>query len=514
MNQEKQILEKQLWAVANLLYGKMNADEYRNYILGFIFFKFLSEKQDKYAADILAKENKTFLEIKDNSEYLKVLKNKSQEKLGYFLEPTELFSYLVKKGNKEFSDDDFILEDLKKTLNDIENTSKGTESEDDFAGLFNDIDLDSNKLGKGPKAQNSLIVEVMSALDEIDFDIENSNSDILGDAYEYLISKFASGAGKSAGEFYTPAQISKLLSTIVSDGREKIKSVYDPACGSGSLLLKIGKMTKVNDYFGQENNPTTHNLARMNMILRGIHFRDFNIRHGDTLTDDQFPDKKFEVIVANPPFSLPWKSDSDPVLASDERFSEYGKLAPKNKADYAFITHMISHLEEDGIMAVVLPHGVLFRGGAEGTIRKHIVEKQNYLDAVIGLPSNLFFGVSIPATILVFKKNRGREDIIFIEASKEFKKDGNKNYLQDKNIEKIFNTYKERKEIEKFSHIADFEEIKENDFNLNITRYVDTFEEEDLVDIEQNLKDLEKLNPELEKLEEKMDKYLRDLGIK
>jgi type I restriction enzyme M protein len=291
--------------VANLLYGKMNADEYRNYILGFIFFKFLSEKQEKYSNELLAPENKTFLDIKDDTKYLEILKKKSQEKLGYFLDPRETFSYLVDKGNKKFSDDDFILEDLKKTLNDIENTSKGTESEEDFAGLFNDLDLDSNKLGKGPNAQNALIVEVMTALGEIDFDIENSNSDILGDAYEYLISKFASGAGKSAGEFYTPAQVSRLLSTIVSDGRERIKSVYDPTCGSGSLLLKIGKMTKVNDYFGQENNPTTHNLSRMNMILRGIHFRDFDIRHGDTLTDDQFRDKNFEVIVANPPFSLP-----------------------------------------------------------------------------------------------------------------------------------------------------------------------------------------------------------------
>ena len=291
--------------MADLLYGKMNADEYRNYILGLIFYKFLSEKQEKYADELLRKENKKFFDIKNDDKYIEAVKKASQEKLGYFLRPEETFTYITDKGNKKYGEDNFILEDLKKTLKDIENTSKGNESEDDFSGLFNDLDLDSNKLGKTPNKQNELIVEVMTKLNEIDFDLENSHSDILGDAYEYLLSKFASGAGKSAGEFYTPAMVSRLLSKIVTNGREKIKSVYDPTCGSGSLLIKVGKDAKVNDYFGQENNPTTHNLARMNMILRGIHFRDFDIRHGDTLVDDQFPDKKFEVIVANPPFSLP-----------------------------------------------------------------------------------------------------------------------------------------------------------------------------------------------------------------
>jgi type I restriction enzyme M protein len=293
-----------------------------------------------------------------------------------------------------------------------------------------------------------------------------------------------------------------------------VRSVYDPTCGSGSLLLRIGDYTEVATYFGQELNPTTYNLARMNMILHGVQFDKFRILQGDTLKEDMHADLKADVIVANPPFAAEWKGDSDPTLAHDDRFSQYGRLAPKSAADYAFVTHMLYHLADNGTMAVVLPHGALFRGGAEGHIRKHIIEKLNYLDAVIGMPANLFYGTSIPVTVCVFKKCRkDEEDILFIDASKEFEKVGNKNNLTDENIEKIFETYKNRKEIKKYSHKADLAEMKENDFNLNIPRYVDTFEEEEKIDIEAVSKKLKELNKNEVNLQSKIAEFCKELKI-
>ncbi|MCX6720449.1 MAG: type I restriction-modification system subunit M [Candidatus Staskawiczbacteria bacterium] len=519
-DEQKKILERQLWGVANALRGKMNADEYKNYILGFIFYKYLSEKLEQYVnKKLLVREKFTFAEIKENTQegkkYLEHIKTACVGHLGFFLKPIELFSYLVKKGKGEIKDKDtFILEDLKNVLNAIEKTSAGTASEDDFKGLFDDVDLTSSKLGSREKEKNEVVVEVLSLLDGIDFQLENAKSDLLGDAYEYLIGEFAAGSGKKGGEFYTPAQVSRLLAQIASNDKKRVRSVYDAACGSGSLLLRLGEFTEVTNYYGQELNPTTYNLARMNMILHGVQFDRFSLLRGDTLTEDMHPDLKAEIIVANPPFSLQWKGESDPVLAHDDRFSQYGRLAPKSAADYAFVTHMLYHLADNGTMAIVLPHGALFRSGAEGQIRKYIIEKQNYLDAVIGLPSNLFYGTTIPATILVFKKCRkDDEDILFIDASKEFEKVGNQNKLTDENIKKIFETYKNRKEVEKYSHKAGIEEIKENDFNLNIPRYVDTFEEETLVDIEAVAKNLKKLHTDETDLESKIEKFCKELKI-
>jgi type I restriction enzyme M protein len=406
------------------------------------------------------------------------------------------------------------LEDLKKVLNHIEQTSAGTESEEDFAGLFSDVDLTSVKLGPSENKKNELIVDILTHLADIDFEIDNAESDLLGDAYEYLIGEFAAEAGKKGGEFYTPAQVSSLLSKIVTESKKRIRSAYDPTCGSGSLLLKLRQNAEVVDYFGQELNPTTYNLARMNMILHGIHFANFDIRHGDTLTDDMLEGKEFEVVVANPPFSAKWKGKDDPVLAEDERFVQYGALAPKNKADFGFVTHMLYHLAENGTMAVVLPHGTLFRGGAEGKIRQYMIEKQNFLDAIIGLPQNLFYGTSIPATILVFKKCRQEDEgVLFIDASKEFEKGKNQNYLTDENLEKIFTTYSKREEIEKYSHLATLEEIKENDFNLNIPRYVDTFEEEEEIDINKVAEKLQNLQKEEKGLQEKIGEFCEELEI-
>ncbi len=519
-SEQKQLLEKQLWGVANVLRGKMNADEYKNYILGFIFYKYLSEKLELYVNEkLLTREKIKFAEIKENTKEgkatLEAVKKACVSHLGFFLKPTELFSYLVEKGKGNIKNQDkFIIEDLKNILNTIEQTSMGTASEDDFRGLFDDVDLTSTKLGSRENQKNEVIVDVLSHLSGIDFKLEDSKSDLLGDAYEYLIGEFAAGAGKKGGEFYTPAQVSRLLAQIVSQDKKRIKSVYDPSCGSGSLLLRVRDYAEVTNYFGQELNPTTYNLARMNMILHGVQFDKFKILQGDTLREDMFPDLKAEAIVANPPFSAEWKGDSDPLLAHDDRFSQYGRLAPRSAADYAFVTHMLHHLSDNGTMGIVLPHGVLYRAGAEEQIRKHIIEKQNYLDAVIGLPANLFYGTGIPATVLVFKKCRKEDDdILFIDSSKEFKKEGNQNKLTDENIKKIFDAYVGRKEIVKYSHRASLKEIKENEYNLNIPRYVDTFEDEVSVNIKKVSKELSKLNAGEIELQNKISEFCKELKI-
>lgn len=518
--EQKRILERQLWAVANTLRGRMNADEYKVYILGFIFYKYLSEKLELYVNEkLLARECFKYADIKPNSkegkEQLATIKDLTLEHLGFFLGPHELFSYIVAKGKGEIkTDSTFILEDLVKVLDTIERTAMGTDSEDDFKDLFHDVDLSSSKLGRSEKDKNATIVEVLSHLAGIDFKLADSKSDLLGDAYEYLIGEFAAGAGKKGGEFYTPAQVSRLLARIVTDGKKTLRSAYDPTCGSGSLLLRVAEYADVKHYYGQELNPTTYNLGRMNMILHDIRFDRFDIRDGDTLKDDLFPDLMAEAVVANPPFGAKWKGETDPSLAQDDRFTQYGRLAPKSAADYAFVTHMLYHLADNGTMAVVLPHGALFRSGAEGVIRQYIIEKQNYLDAVVGLPANIFYGTGISATIMVFKKCRkDDDDILFIDGSKEFIKKGNQNYLTDENVEKIFEVYQKREEVERFSHRVTLDEIKENDYNLNIPRYVDTFEPEPEVDIDVVAKELQELTSGEAELQEKIAGFCKELGI-
>lgn len=517
---QKRQLEQQLWNIADTLRGKMDADGFRDYILGFIFYKYLSEKMLSYANSILTEDNLHYLEIDENSKkgqtILEAVKANALDKLGYFLKPSELFSQLAKKGNSNITNEDqesnFILDELQKVLKDIEQSTMGADSEEDFDDLFGEIDLTSQKLGKTEKQKNEVVAKIFASLDKIDFQLANSKIDILGDAYEYLIGQFASGAGKKAGEFYTPQQVSKVLAKIVTTGKTKLKSVYDPACGSGSLLLRVAKETEVGMIYGQELNRTTYNLARMNMILHDMHFSKFDIKQDDTLENPQHLDRRFEAVVANPPFSAQWKADQ--LKLGDERFSQYGKLAPSSKADYAFIQHMIYHLADNGTMAVVAPHGVLFRGNSEGHIRRFLIEDRNYLDAVIGLPANIFYGTSIPTCILVFKKCRKpNDDIIFIDASREFAKVKNQNLLREEDIEKIIDTYRNRKEIEKYSHVTTLEEIKENDFNLNIPRYVDTFEEEEPIDLAKVSKEIKEINKEMIEVDKEIKKYCDELGI-
>lgn len=509
-------LQKQLWNVANELRGKMDADEFRDYILGFVFYKYLSEKQHLYAKKLLETETiKDYRDVTDEED-IEAIHEESLMQLGYFLRPKELFSAITAKGNADLEEEsNFILDDLQTILHNIEESTMGTESEDDFNKLFEDLDLASTKLGRTPDARNKLISRVLAHLDKIDFRLEASDSDVLGDAYEYLIGQFASGAGKKAGEFYTPQQVSKILAKLVTLGKKRIKNAYDPTCGSGSLLLRINREVEVGEFYGQELNRTTYNLARMNMILHDVHFRQFDIKQEDTLEHPQHLDLRFEVVVANPPFSAKWKGKGNPLNETDDRFSQYGKLAPASKADYAFVQHMIYQMSENGEMAVVLPHGVLFRGAAEEGIRKYIIQEQNYLDAVIGLPANLFYGTSIPACILVLKKCRVHDDdILFIDASKYFEKSGNKNTLTDTHVKKIVDIYRKRKPVDKYAYVADLNEIEENDYNLNIPRYVDTFEEEEPVDIGTVAKDLKDLETDMRKTDKTIEKFCKELRIK
>lgn len=524
----KKVLEAQLWNIANTLRGKMNADEFRDYILGFIFYKYLSEKMNIFADEILKQDNVKFRDITpktaDGKEFIEAIKEEALEKLGYFLRPEELFTEVAKRGKGENEDDvdkfdesktNFILEDLQKILINIQLSTMGTDSEEDYENLFEDMDLNSSKLGKTPEARNAIIAKVLTHLDKIDFKLEHTELDVLGDAYEYLIGQFASGAGKKAGEFYTPQEVSKILAKIVTTEKQKLKSVYDPTCGSGSLLLRVAREVEdVSNFYGQEMNRTTYNLARMNMILHGVHYRKFDIKQDDTLEHPQHIDQQFEAIVANPPFSAQWSAN--PLFTSDDRFSQYGRLAPSSKADYAFVQHMIYHLADNGTMAIVLPHGALFRGGAEQHIRKYLIENKNFLDAVIGLPANIFYGTSIPTCILVFKKCRENpDDILFIDASgsDHYEKVKTQNVLRPKDIELIIETYRNRTELPKYSKKSTLEEIAKNDFNLNIPRYVDTFEAEENIDIEAIAKEIKALDETIATTDKTIAQFCAELNI-
>jgi type I restriction enzyme M protein len=525
MNEDyKGVLEKQLWNVADTLRGKMNADEFRDYILGFIFYKYLSEKMELFANNALQSEAVRFRDLHaafpDRERYLDTIREEALEELGYFLKPEELFSVVAKRGNGDTGEvglfnagkAQFIIGDLQQILTNIEKSTMGKESEEEFANLFEEMDLNSTKLGKKVEERNEIIAKVLAHLDKIDFALNQTEVDVLGDAYEYLIGKFASGAGKKAGEFYTPQQVSSVLAKIVTTGKHQLKSVYDPTCGSGSLLLRVAKDAKVNLFYGQEMNRTTYNLARMNMIMHGVHYQQFNIQQDDTLENPRHLELKFEAIVANPPFSAIWSAN--PLFASDERFSQYGKLAPSSKADFAFVQHMIFHLAENGTMAIVLPHGVLFRGGAEQHIRKYLIENRNYLDAVIGLPANIFYGTSIPTCIMVFKKCREFPDnVLFIDASHDFEKVKTQNILRTEDIDKIVQTYRNRTDLDKYSKKIPLKEIIDNDYNLNIPRYVDTFEAENHIDINAIARDLKALEVEMAQTDKTIAAFCAELGI-
>jgi len=506
-------LNTKLWASADILRGKMDASEYKNYLLGLVFYKYLSDQQLRA---VYEEENGKVTEYPDretqltglldwHSEDADDIKQIISKKLGYFIEPKNLF-YVMRKNEYEF-----LISDLENAF--IELGRQGEQ----FAGLFADVDLKSTKLGSSSNQRNITIMEVIKTLDEID--LFGHAGDVIGDAYEYLIGQFAAGAGKKAGEFYTPQAVSKIISEIVAIGQEDIAPfhVYDPAMGSGSLMLNIRQFVdnpKKVHYHGQELNTTTYNLARMNLILHNVDQSQMRLRNGDTLDEDWPTDEPylFNAVVMNPPYSAVWSADSK--FMSDPRFERYGKLAPKSKADFSFLLHGYYHLSEKGTMGIVLPHGVLFRGSAEGTIRKTLLE-MGAIDAVIGLPPNIFYGTSIPTVVLILKKgreNNGR-DVLFVDASKDYEKQKNQNNLRSEDIAKIVETYKKRENISKYAHLASYEEIVGNDYNLNIPRYVDTFEEEEPIDIVALSQEMIVLNKQIEQSEAEFLELLNKLAI-
>ena len=514
INEQKKLaseLAAKLWAMANELRGTMEAYEFKNYILGLIFYKHLSDKTEIFLTEAFEHDEMTYEEAWEDEELREELADDMLESLGFVMEPKYLFPNVIKMVNA----DTFTIDYMEEIIASITDSTIGRDSEEDFKGLFEDMDLKSSKLGRELKQRGKLIGRILKQIDSISFEMGGTDVDILGTAYITLIGNFASTAGKKGGEFYTPTNMSKLVARLATVGLTDVLSAFDCACGSGSLLLQVGQFAKVRKYYGQEKVSSTYNLARMNMILHDIPYQNFNIINVDTLENDrEFEDEKFTVQVANPPYSTKWSAD--PKFMEDERYSPYGKLAPSSKADFAFVQHMIHHMDEgDSRIAVLLPHGVLFRGAAEETIRKYIIKDLNYLDAVIGLPANCFQGTSIPVCCLVFKKERNgnSDNIFFIDASKEFVSGKAMNYITDEHIDKIVNAYTKREDIDKYCHKAYMDEIEKNYYNLNIPRYVDTFEEEEPVDIAANKKKLVELDAKEKAALDKINAFLVELGL-
>ena len=538
--QRQQELGKTLWDIANNLRGAMNADDFRDYMLSFLFLRYLSDNYEQSVKKELVsdypnledEDKRTPLSIwyKANPNDIEEFEKQMRRKVHYVIEPQYLWRSISELARTQHND---LLKTLQKGFKYIENES----FENSFKGLFSEINLDSEKLGKNYEARNEKLCKVISqiAVGIADF---STDSDALGDAYEYLIGQFAAGSGKKAGEFYTPQQLSTVLSEIVtldsqnpkSGKKKKLNNVLDFTCGSGSLLLNVKNKIEdeggtISRIYGQEKNVTTYNLARMNMLLRGVKDSEFKIFHGDTLKNDwdilneMNPAKKieFDAIVANPPFSLRW--DASEAMAEDFRFKNYG-LAPKSAADFAFLLHGFHYLSDEGTMAIILPHGVLFRGGAEQRIRTKLL-KDNNIDTVIGLPSNLFFSAGIPVCILVLKKCKKEDDVLFINASEHYKKGKRQNYLrtgendEPNDIQEIVDTYQNRPEkIERYARSVSMEEIEKNDFNLNISRYVSTAKPEPLIDLDDVNEKLTEIEKKATRSLNKHNEYLKQLGLK
>lgn len=526
-----------LWDIANQLRGAMNADDFRDYMLSFLFLRYLSDNYEKSVKKELGsdypklekEDNHTPLSIwyKENESDVEAFEKQMRRKVHYVVEPQYLWGSISELARTQ---DDNLLKTLQSGFKYIENES----FDSTFKGLFSEINLDSEKLGKNYEARNQKLCTIITKIAEGIADF-STDSDTLGDAYEYLIGQFAAGSGKKAGEFYTPQQLSTILSKIVAlDGqnpkagkKKKINKVFDFACGSGSLLLNVRKQLGkegIGRIYGQEKNITTYNLARMNMLLHGVKDSEFEIHHGDSLLNDwdmlneMNPAKKieFDAIVANPPFSLRWTPSE--AMGEDFRFSNYG-LAPKSAADFAFLLHGFHFLSEEGTMAIILPHGVLFRGGAEQRIRTKLLKDGN-IDTVIGLPSNLFYSTGIPVCILVLKKCKKEDDVLFINASEHYQKGKRQNFLRTgedetpNDIEKIVKTYQFREEAIRYSRRVSMEEIEKNDFNLNISRYVSTAKPEEKINLKEVNRELAEIEKKVNKNTKKHNQFLKDLGLK
>ena len=479
-------LHRKIWAIADDVRGAVDGWDFKQYILGILFYRFISENITEFfnSAEHEAGDLEfDYAEISDEEAEQDFRPNTVEDK-GFFILPSQLFKNVVKtaKNNENLNTD------LSNIFKAIEGSAVGFASEDDIKGLFEDVDTTSNRLGGTVAEKNKRLADILTGIAGINFgNFQDNEIDAFGDAYEYLISKYASNAGKSGGEFFTPQTVSKLLSRLVMDGKTNINKVYDPTCGSGSLLLQMKKQFDEHiieeGFFGQEINMTNFNLARMNMFLHNVNYNNFSIKRGDTLINPLHKEEKpFDAIVSNPPYSIKWVGDTDPTLINDERFAPAGKLAPKSYADYAFIMHSLSYLSSKGRAAIVCFPGIFYRKGAEKTIRQYLVDN-NFVDCIIQLPENLFFGTTIATCILVMAKNKTENKILFIDASKEFKKEANNNILEEKNIKVIIEEFKNRTEKEYFSRYVDKLDIKNHDNNLSVSTYVEKEDTREIIDI-------------------------------
>lgn len=510
--QEKTDLFRTIWQIANNLRGSVDGWDFKAYVLGMLFYRYLSENLTVYINE--EEERATgkpfnYAELSDDEAELG--RESTLPEKGFYILPSELFENVVKnaKNNPDLN------VTLSKVFKNIENSAKGQESEDDFKGLFDDVDVNNKKLGPTVEKRNNRLADIMREIASLKL-LKNHSIDLFGDAYEYLMTMYASNAGKSGGEFFTPQEVSELLARIAVDGKTEVNKVYDPACGSGSLLLKfakvLGKENVRQGFFGQEINITNYNLCRINMFLHDISFEKFDIQHGDTLTDPKHKGvEPFEAIVSNPPYSIKWEGDSNVTLINDPRFSPAGVLAPKSKADLAFTMHMLSWLAPSGTAAIVEFPGVLYRSGAELKIRKYLVDN-NFIDTVIQLPPNLFFGTSIATCIIVLKRNKSDNKILFIDASEQFVHEGNKNKLSSENIDAILDAFRKRRTKAHFCKLVSYDQIQENDYNITVSGYVEQKNDKEKVDIVKLNEEITQIVARQTKLRREIDKIVEELG--
>lgn len=528
--QEREELHRAIWAIADELRGAVDGWDFKNYVLGTMFYRYISENLTAYVNEgEWEAGDETFDYTRMSDEEAEEAREGLVEEKGFFILPSELFCNVHAKCNNEkatFKDREGKIKNIKDNLNEllemvfqhIEESAQGSESENSFSGLFDDFDVNSNKLGSTVAKRNERLVKLLDGIAAMNLgSVKDHDIDAFGDAYEYLMTMYASNAGKSGGEFFTPADVSELLTRLGTVGKKKVNKVYDPACGSGSLLLKavkiLGKDAVTTGFFGQEINITTYNLCRINMFLHDIGFDKFDIECEDTLINPQhWDDEPFELIVSNPPYSIKWAGDDNPLLINDPRFAPAGVLAPKSKADMAFIMHSLSWLASNGTAAIVCFPGIMYRGGAEQKIRKYLIDN-NYVDCIIQLPSNLFFGTSIATCIMVMKKNKVDNKTLFIDATNECIKVTNNNKLTPKNIDHIVDVFTKRDEVEHFSHLASYEEVSCNDYNLSVSTYVEAEDTREKIDIVKLNAEIQEIVAREQVLRDEIEKIITEIEV-
>ena len=510
--QEREEIHKAIWSIADDLRGSVDGWDFKAYVLGTMFYRYISENITHYINEGERKAGATdFDYAKLSNEEAETQKSALVEERGFFIYPSDLFENVIKKADK----DPNLNETLEKVFNNIENSAKGTPSESDMEGLFDDFDVNSNKLGNTVEKRNKTLVKILNGVNSIPLGNYQDNSiDAFGDAYEFLMSMYASNAGKSGGEFFTPQEVSELLTKLAIVGKKSVNKVYDPACGSGSLLLQSAKILgkeNVGKFCGQEINLTTYNLCRINMFLHDISYNKFDIACGDTLTNpEHWDDEPFEVIVSNPPYSIKWEGDDNATLINDPRFSPAGVLAPKSKADFAFIMHSLSWLATNGTASIVCFPGILYRGGAEQKIRKYLIDN-NFVDSIIQLPGNLFFGTSIATCVMVLKKSKVDNNVVFIDASNEFEKATNNNKLTEENINNVLKEFTDRRNVDNLVSVVSNKQIAENDYNLSVSTYVEKEDTREKIDIVELNKQIQEIVSKENILREEIDKIVKEI---